>query len=118
MIYSRFLKIIREKALRRRVWYSLDLVERGIINLTIRVVERIKSTHLMTEVVKILVKINDALKNPFIMHIKTFGVKKGKLIIENAVKWENKVVLEWRLRDFAKFLAFNNYNNPIGWKNV
>jgi hypothetical protein len=117
MIYSCFLKVVREKALRRRAWYSLDRIERGIINLTIRLVDRIKSAKLMTEVAKILNKINNALKNPFIMHAKTYGIEKGKLIIKNAIKWENRMVLKWRLRDFSRFLAFIDYNNPIGWKN-
>ena len=43
-----FLRTVRYQALRKRVWYrAIDDLERGIINLTVRVVEDVKSLTLI-----------------------------------------------------------------------
>ena len=67
ILSQKYLKEVRYAALRKRVWYrALDRVERGIIDLTICVVEKVQSQVLAKELVKILVKLRDASKSAFI----------------------------------------------------
>jgi len=67
-LYTReFLVEIRRKALRRDVWFkALDRVERGILSLTARVVDRVKSVALGVELVKMIKKLRDALRSGFV----------------------------------------------------
>ena len=52
-----FLGGLRRKALQKRVWYSaLDKVERGIITLSIRLIDSVQSATLGIEIVKITKK--------------------------------------------------------------
>jgi len=58
MFTSSFLSDMRRKALRKGVWYkALDALERGILSLTSRVIERVESAVLGVELVKIISKL-------------------------------------------------------------
>jgi len=110
------LREVRSTALRRRVWYkALDGIERGIINLTISVVEGVKSPTLMREISKILVKLREALESAFTRHL-NYGSKKLVDIIKIALSFGNEEALKWGTDSFARLLTVNNYNNPVGWK--
>ena len=63
MFTGQYLTSVKRKALRKGVWYStLDRVERGIISLTARLIDRVESEMLGVVLVKILVKLVKALK--------------------------------------------------------
>lgn len=111
------LREVRSTALRRRVWYkALDGIERGIINLTISVVEGVKSPTLMREISKILVKLQEAFKGAFTRHMEEYGSRKLVDIIKIALSFGNEEALRWGIDSFARLLTVNNYNNPVGWK--
>ena len=108
---------IRAKALRKRVWYkALDKLERGIMNLTISIVDRVKSDTLAKELVKIIVKIRDASKSAFIRQVECYGVNKVQDIVAQANRFGSRVADEW-LRDvgFAWLLTLNMLHSPPGW---
>jgi hypothetical protein len=113
------LREARGTALRRRVWYRvLDGIERGIVNLTISVVEGVRSPTLFRELSKILVKLREALKNAFTRHLEEYGYRKALGIIKIALSFGNEEALRWEVASIAKLLAVNNYNDPVGWMQV
>ena len=106
----------RQKALRRRIWYSsLDRVERGILSLAARVVDRIKSVVLGVELVKILGKLRDALKSPFARKMETYGLEKARTISKTAVEWGHRAAVGWA-HDFGfiRYLVALELNAPTG----
>lgn len=117
MLSKELLREVRGIALRKRVWYkALDGIERGIVNLTISVVESVKSPTLVRELSKILAKLREAFKSAFIKHVEDYGFKKLMDVINVAVGFGNVEALKWESESFAKLLAVNNYNNPVGWR--
>lgn len=112
-----FLVKLRRKALRRRVWHSaLDKIERGILTLSIKLVDTIQSEILGIEIVKITKKLKDALKSPFVTYFETFGLGEAKKIANQAVKFGNTEAREW-IYDFGftRYLTLINYNKSPGW---
>jgi hypothetical protein len=117
VLSKELLREVRGIALRKRVWYkALDEIERGIVNLTISIVERVKSRLLMQEISKILDKLREAFKSAFTRHVEDYGFKKLMDVINVAVSFGNQEALKWGSKSFARLLAVNNYNNPVGWK--
>ncbi len=112
-----FLGSLRRKALRRRVWHSaLDKVERGIITLSIRLIDSVQSATLGIEIVKITKKLRDALRSPFITYLETQSLIEAKKIANQAVEFGNTKAREW-IYDFGftRYLTLLNYNKPAGW---
>jgi hypothetical protein len=109
-----FLSAVRLRAMRKGVWYhSLDRLERGILTLASRVVDEIHDTVLGVELVKIIAKIRDASVSGFVRHVETFGVLKAKEIVAQVRAFEG---LEWSADSgFARYLAFLDFNQPMGW---
>lgn len=111
------LREARGTALRRRVWYkALDGIERGIINLTINVVDSVKSPTLLRELSKILAKLREAFKSAFTRHLEGYGYRKLVDYIKVALSFGNEGALGWRTDSYAMLLAVNDYNNPVGWR--
>ena len=114
---NELLRGIRSIALRKRVWYrALDKVERGIVDLTISVVESVKSLTLVRELAKILAKLREALKSAFTRHVEDYGYRKFVEVVRVAVSFGNGEALRWGSEQLARLLALNNYNNPVGWR--
>ena len=112
-----FLEGVRRKALRRKVWYSaLDRVERGILSLTSQVVDRVESRVLGVMLVKIIAKLKEALKSPFVKHVESYGLAKAQGLVEQALGFGCEAARGW-LQDkgFARYLAFIDFNKPSGW---
>lgn len=117
MFTKEFLAGIRRKALRRKVWYSaLDRVERGMLSLTSRIVDRVESKVLGVEIVKILAKLRDAMKSDFVRLVESYGVRMAKKLSVQASEWGNMFADVWSYDlGFARYLALLNVNKPSGW---
>lgn len=117
MFTNSFLSGIRRKALRRGIWYSaLDRVERGILVLTSRVVEAVRSVTLCVEIVKILAKLRNALKSRFAIHMESYGLEKARKIAAHAVAFGDELARTWA-HDFVfvRYLTFMDLNRSTGW---
>ncbi len=112
-----FLKALRGKALRRRLWYrSIDILERGIFNLTCIVVDRVKSPVLGEKLLRIVVKLRNALKSEFAKLVETLGVRRAWEAAECAVEWGYMAARAWRMdADFARFFAVMEFNVSSRW---
>jgi hypothetical protein len=118
LITSEFLRGIRRKALRRGVWHStLDKLDRGILNLTIKLVENVKSSTLGVAVTRILARLIDASKTPFMRFFEDHGYTKLRNIVNTAISFGSCLAGSWLSdHDFAWYLSVNSYNNcGFGW---
>src|SRR3990172_66999 len=91
-----FLVALRTRALRRRVWFRvLDRVERGLVDLTIRWVDRVKSGKLAQVLVRILEKLARAMEDRMVR-----ALEKGRALAfrlsDLAVAWGDPTAYSWR----------------------
>lgn len=117
MLSGGFLAEMRRKAIRRRVWYkALDRVERGILSLASRVVERVESTVLETVLVKIVRKLRDALKSGFVRRMEEFGLRRAREIAGQAEEWGYRAARRWNSDlGFVRYLTMIDVNKPTGY---
>ena len=103
---------VRSKAIRRGVWYRvLDRVERGIIDLTARVVEKVGSSVLGVELVKILGKLRGAMKSEFVKHVEEFGIGRARVLTQQALDWGYGGGINWASDiGFVKYLTAMDMN--------
>lgn len=110
------LRRVRSLTLRKRVWYkTLDKLERGIIDLTINLVESVRSPTLVDLVEKILAKLEKAV-NSFTRQCETYGREKMRELVETAQRFGNRVCGEWYSDAFAKLLTLNEYHSRTLWR--
>jgi hypothetical protein len=115
MITGSFLKKIRHRALRKGVLNrALDRVEQGILSLAGRVVDVIRSKMLGVQIVKILAKLQEAMKSSFKRHVESYGLEKAHKLIGYAEKFGNCV--DWLSMEYANYLALIDFYSPLGWK--
>lgn len=117
MFNRQHLASIRNKALRKGVWYStLDRVERGIVSLTARLIDRVESEILGVELVKILAKLVKALKSGFVRHMEMFGLGRVFELSYLAVEWGSLVAKVWSLdMGFVGYVSMMDLNQPTGF---
>ncbi len=109
LIYIKVQKLskIKQRALRRNKWYnSLNRIERGIIDLSIRCLTVIKSATLAKMVLKILRKLEEALKSKLEKLMDTVSREKAFNISILAQAWGYKAAHQWaHSKEFIRYLA-------------
>jgi len=97
---------LRRKAVRRGIWFRvLTRIERATIDLTIRCVERVRSTTLTRIVAEIAEKIKYATAG-FISKAEVVGRELAERAVELALSWGNKVATKWKDDiGFARYLG-------------
>ncbi|MDH5462163.1 MAG: hypothetical protein OEZ29_04140 [Candidatus Bathyarchaeota archaeon] len=102
----------RTRAVRQRIWFkALSKVERGIVDLTIRCIERVRSRILNRIVSNIIAKILKNLKPSFLETVTKVGREIAHEICEIALKWGNLRASSWRHdSDFIQFLGVTAIN--------
>ena len=105
----RMLADAKKIALRRRVWFKLlNRIERGIIDLTVRYVEFIRSAKLAKVVTAIMNKLQSAVPNILDKLVRTVGLPLAYKISKIAVGWGNRLASRWADDlAFARFLLIN-----------
>jgi len=106
------LEKIKSKALRTRVWFrTLSKVERAIIDLTIKCVERVRSAVLAGTIATIVDKILRCLEEDFIIGAETVGLEIVERVCAIGKKWGNEACSAWRRNKcFIRFLGINALN--------
>jgi hypothetical protein len=96
-------------ALRRGVWFkTLNRVERGIIDLTVRYVDCIKSVKLAQVVRAIIEKLALAMETLADKIVRTVGLALARKISNIAVSWGNRLASIWAGDlAFARYLVFS-----------
>jgi hypothetical protein len=99
----------KKHALRRGVWFkALNRVERGIIDLTVRYVDTVKSTALAKVLTAIIEKLQQTMETFTDKMIRTVGLPLARKISDIAVSWGNHLAKLWAEdHAFARFLVTN-----------
>lgn len=102
----------RARALRQRIWFkTLSRVERGILDLTIRCVERVRSRVLTRTVTDIVAKILKTLKPSFLETTMRVGREIADELSGIALKWGNMTASRWKHDlGFIRFLGVTAVN--------
>ena len=106
---------IKANALRRRVWFrALSRVERGIVDLTTRCVERVRSPVLARTIFAIINKILKTLESGFLEKVNKVGSAVAEKVCRIALGWGNVSASSWRRDvDFIRFLGVNAINEQF-----
>ena len=107
---------IKTRALRRRVWFKVtSKLERGIVDLTVRCVERIRSPVLAGILSEIVRRILRTLENGFVKMVEKIGAEIADRVCGFALAWGNRTASSWKHDpSFARFLGVNAVNAQVG----
>lgn len=99
----------KKLALRRCIWFkTLSRVERGIIDLTVKYVDTIKSIKLAKVVTAILGKLQSAMESMMDKLVRTTGLPLALKVSNIAMSWGNDSASKWAEDlGFARYLAVN-----------
>jgi hypothetical protein len=88
---------LKTRALRKRVWFRvLDRIERGLLDLTIRWVDNVRSARLTEMLLRILVKLARAMEQGM-ARVLVVGRELALRASVLAVRWGNVDAYSWRL---------------------
>lgn len=115
MLTRQNLMRIKVRALRRRVWFHVtSRLERGIVDLTIHCVKRIRSSVLAEIISEIVAKTLMAMENSFVNRAESIGAEIAKRICDFASAWGNGMASGWEHdRRFVRFLGINAINAHV-----
>jgi len=109
---------IRTKAIRRGIWFrTLTKAERAQIELTMRIVKKIRSLFLARVLDAIMKKLLDAMKSKVACVIRKIGRELAEKLRRIAQSWGNKSAHNWTEdQSFVQYLAINYINMPAMFK--
>lgn len=104
---------LKTKAMRSGVWFKvLQRIDRVLFDLTIRVVDNIRSAKLAKSIAELTRKLEDAIKNRFSSRLREIGLPLAQKISLTAKKLGNISAGNWMFdSSFAIFLAVMHVNN-------
>jgi hypothetical protein len=104
---------LRLKALRRGVWFrDLKQNERRLLDLTIRVVERVRSFLLAKLVSRIMTKLCEAMESRILFLMRTEGRGLAEKLSKIGQVWGNSDAEFWANdRGFMQYLVVNNLSH-------
>jgi len=117
MFTRKFLRRWWSKALRGRVLFTaLDKSDRDYLYLAMKYFDEIRNSAVGTIIVKILAKLKEALKSPFVRRMETYGTEKARSISKIAVEWGHSTAGGWANEvGFIRYLTALDFNAPSGW---
>ena len=106
------LRLLKLKAKRHGVWFkALSRLDRALVNLTIKVADKVRSLRLIKALSRVLKKMEEAFENEISQAIRHVGFPLARKIGFLAKKWGNPYGESWMSDvSFAKFLAVMHIN--------
>jgi len=103
---------VKSKALRIGTWYkTLSRMERAIVDLTIKCVEKVRSNILARAISTIINKLLQSLGESFMERAERVGYKITEKLCVIGERWGNKACSTWKCDScFVKFLGVNTLN--------
>ena len=87
-------------------------MDRGIFDLTTRLVDTVRSAELGVQLVRIIDSLRKAMRSVFVERVETFGVRRAREMVELALGWGSDVADAWASdRDFAWYLTSQRVNS-------
>jgi hypothetical protein len=104
--------------MRRGVWFRvLTRAERAQIELTTRVVKRIRSFFLARVVTSIVEKLLDAMESKVTRLMREVGPALARKLSRTAQEWGNKLAHQWAEDPgFLQYLTINYMNTPASFR--
>lgn len=98
---------LRIKAMRAGVWFkALPMIDRVLVDLTIKVVDNIRSVSLAKSIFAVVGKLEGLLESSVLKSLRLIGRPLAEKISLTAQKWGNASAKKWATdRSFAFFLA-------------
>ena len=98
---------IKSKAIRAGVWFkALPRIDRVLVDLTIKVVENIRSAHLAKSIFAVMGKLEGLLESSILKSVRVIGRSLAEKLSLIAQKWGNASAKSWVAdSSFAFFLA-------------
>ena len=103
---------LKSKAIRAGVWFkTLPRIDRVLIDLTIKVAEKVRSTSLAKSLLAVIGKLEGLLESNILKSFRQVGRKLAEKISSVAQKWGNISARNWAADlSFAFFLAIMHTN--------
>ncbi len=103
---------LRLLAVRRRVWFRvLNRLERGLLDLTLKVAKRVRSRVLSNAVFSIVSKLAEALEGKVVRWMRKVGFEMAENLSRFAQDWGNVSAREWAYDlGFVRYLAVMKMN--------
>jgi len=113
MNYHAKLIELKTRSMRRRIWHKvLNKLERAQVNLTIRIVKKVRSPLLARVLNSIINKLSNALQSKVLTMTKLVGFTLARKLSKIAQSWGHKTAEMWAQDSkFARFLAIMNLNS-------
>ena len=108
----------KAKALRRGIWFRvLTRAERAQMDLTMRIVKRIRSFTLAKVVTSIVEKLLVAMESKVARLMREVGQSLARKLSGIAQNWGNKLANRWEKdQSFVRHLTINYINTPISFR--
>jgi hypothetical protein len=105
---------LKLKAIRSGAWFRvLRSAERALVDVTIRVVDRVRSSVLANALLSVVGKLLDASRSRVEIAVKEFGLPYARKLSLLAQKWGNESARRWMFdQSFARFLAVMYIYSP------
>jgi hypothetical protein len=109
---------IKTKAMRRGVWFKvLTRAERAQMELTMKIVKRIRSSILAEVVTSIVKRLLDAMESKIVRLMREVGRALARKFSGIAQKWGNKSAPQWETdTGFIQYLTVTYLNTPTMFK--
>lgn len=104
---------LRVKARRRGVWFkTLSMVERGLLNLAITVVETVRSRVLARSLIHVVEKLLESMESQVTRLMRTVGRPLAQKLGEIGQEWGHASAQLWANdRSFIRYLAITQKNS-------
>jgi len=109
---------IKAKAMRRGIWFRLlTIAERAQMELTLKIVKRIRSFILAKVITFIVKKLLHAMESKVARLMKEAGQALAQKLIRIAKNWGNKLAHQWVAEPgFVQYLTINYINTPTSFR--
>ena len=109
---------IKVRAIRRGVWFRvLSRVERASIDLTIKIVKKVRSLLLARVLASIVKKLLDAMESKVVRLMRKVGRSLAQKLSRIAQNWGNKSAAHWTAdQGFTQYLTIMHMNTPAMFK--
>ena len=118
MMTRAWLDGVRRRAWRKRVWFTAcTRLERGIVDLTIRCVDTVRSARLALVLGRVVVKILKACRSRFVMRVEWTGSDLAARLSRIGASWGMAQAAGWTGdRAFRRWAGVNAVNSSAGWR--
>lgn len=110
---------LKLKAIRSGIWFSaLRRIDRALVDLTLRVTDKVNSDTLAKELISVLMVLGNALENRISRAVRGVGFQVARKMSLVAQSWGHVSAASWATDlSFAKFLAIMHINSPMNLMN-